>query len=91
MLYVNKEGKSLEVRHGGDPIETAVEILSVVGTVYNALKSDDPAVGEVFQTALIAGASIDSPVWWAEDNGVYVKVPNIKKGDAPTGQSQGTA
>ena len=89
MLYVKKEGKSLEVRHGGDPIETAVEILSVVGTVYNALKHDDPTNGEIFKNAFVVGGSTDSPVWEPAVNTVYIQ--KVKKGDAPTGQSQGTA
>ena len=91
MLYVNKEGKSLEVHHGGDPIETAVEILSVVGTVYNALKNNNPTMGEIFRMSVYHGVSMDSPVWDPEDNGTYIRVPKVKKDDAPTGQSQGTA
>ena len=91
MLYVKKEGNHLEVHHGGDPLETAVEILSVVGTVYNALKNDNPAVGEMFRVSVHHGVSMDSPVWDPDDNGTYIRVPKVKKGDAPTGQSHGTA
>lgn len=87
MLYVNVHKNDAEIRYQGDPIQIAVELSIVTGTIYNALKTENELGAEPFRTVFLQCLSPDSPTWVPDKGQVVIKVPAQKNGGAPTGQS----
>ena len=91
MIDIRIEGDTTRVQHCGDPVEVAIEMSIAINTIYTAFKGESDAAAGVFQLAITGCMTQDAPTWKINENQVTLKVPKTKKGDAPTGQSQGTA
>ena len=91
MLKIETDGERMHCQHCGDPVTIAVELSIAAGDIFNAFKSRSVAAAEVFRSALLAALEKDSPSWQQDEGFTSVMIQGIKKGDAPTGQSQGTA
>lgn len=90
MLDIKIDGDNVKVQHRGDPLEIAIETSIAINMMYTAFLSESEAAAKMFQYAITGCMTPDAPTWNADKNQITIKMP-IKKGGAPTGQSQSTA
>ena len=94
MFKVTIENGECTVESQGSLIQIITEVARAVGAVYEGLRKASEIDAMAFKLGVIKGLSADSPAWnMAKDaEGVVIATTEKqKKGDAPTGQSQGTA
>lgn len=90
MIDIKIDGNSVRVQHHGDPVEIAVEMSIATNMIYTAFEGVSTVAAKVFQHAITGCLTPDAPTWKTNPGQVTLTTP-IKKSDAPTGQSQGTA
>ena len=87
MVRIIIEDKPKSVQVGGDLMTVVAEIGYAVGTIYSELKNyGDPNAAELFNMAMFATMTPDSPTWDVALEGVSI-VRATEKSGTPTDQS----
>lgn len=78
MVKIHMENKQAQIMFHGEPLETAMEVLSAISGIYQGLHDMNENDAETFKQIISIGMLPDSPTWERKHNMTRIVIPKEK-------------